>query len=78
MAGGLGAWRALTGAVLQANPDGGNGRLDRSPQSPDTRRWAGRPPCDDNLLGPYAWVQGRRATSKATATSGGRLTNHYA
>jgi len=29
-------------------------------------------------LGPYAWVQGRRATSKVTATSGGRLTNRYA
>ena len=28
--------------------------------------------------GPYAWVQGRRATSKVTATSGGRLTNRYA
>ena len=28
--------------------------------------------------GPYAWVQGRRATSKLTATSGGRLTNRYA
>ena len=27
---------------------------------------------------PYAWVQGRRATSKVTATSGGRLTNRYA
>ena len=26
----------------------------------------------------YAWVQGRRATSKVTATSGGRLTNRYA
>ena len=30
------------------------------------------------VLGPYAWVQGRRATSKVTATSGGRLTNRYA
>ncbi len=30
------------------------------------------------ILGPYAWVQGRRATSKVTATSGGRLTNRYA
>ena len=29
-------------------------------------------------LGPYAWVQGRRATSKVTATSGDRLTNRYA
>ena len=29
-------------------------------------------------LGPYAWVQGRRATSTVTATSGGRLTNRYA
>ena len=29
-------------------------------------------------VGPYAWVQGRRATSKVTATSGGRLTNRYA
>ena len=29
-------------------------------------------------LGPYAWVQGRRAPSKVTATSGGRLTNRYA
>ena len=29
-------------------------------------------------LGPYAWVQGRRATYKVTATSGGRLTNRYA
>ena len=28
--------------------------------------------------GQYAWVQGRRATSKVTATSGGRLTNRYA
>ena len=28
--------------------------------------------------GPYAWVHGRRATSKVTATSGGRLTNRYA
>ena len=28
--------------------------------------------------GPYAWVQGRRATSKVTATSGCRLTNRYA
>ena len=28
--------------------------------------------------GPYAWVPGRRATSKVTATSGGRLTNRYA
>ena len=28
--------------------------------------------------GPAAWVQGRRATSKVTATSGGRLTNRYA
>ena len=28
--------------------------------------------------GPYAWVQGRRATSKVTATSRGRLTNRYA
>ena len=28
--------------------------------------------------GPYARVQGRRATSKVTATSGGRLTNRYA
>ena len=26
----------------------------------------------------FAWVQGRRATSKVTATSGGRLTNRYA
>ena len=31
-----------------------------------------------SALGPYAWVQGRRATSKVTATSGGRLTNRYA
>ena len=31
-----------------------------------------------NSQGPYAWVQGRRATSKVTATSGGRLTNRYA
>ena len=30
------------------------------------------------LLGPYAWVQGRRATSEVTATSRGRLTNRYA
>ena len=30
------------------------------------------------VLGPYAWVPGRRATSKVTATSGGRLTNRYA
>ncbi len=30
------------------------------------------------IQGPYAWVQGRRATSKVTATSGGRLTNRYA
>ena len=30
------------------------------------------------LPGPYAWVQGRRATSKVTSTSGGRLTNRYA
>ena len=30
------------------------------------------------VLGPYAWVQGRRATSKVRATSGGRLTNRYA
>ena len=29
-------------------------------------------------LGPYAWVQGRRAASKVRATSGGRLTNRYA
>ena len=29
-------------------------------------------------LGPYAWVQGRCATSKVTATSPGRLTKHYA
>ena len=29
-------------------------------------------------MGPCAWVQGRRATSKVTATSGGRLTNRYA
>ena len=28
--------------------------------------------------GPYAWVQGRRAISKVTATSGDRLTNRYA
>ena len=28
--------------------------------------------------GPYAWVPGSRATSKVTATSGGRLTNRYA
>ena len=28
--------------------------------------------------GPYAWVQGRRATSKVTATSEGRLTKRYA
>ena len=33
---------------------------------------------DFSALGPYAWVQGRRATSKVTATSGGRLTNRYA
>ena len=33
---------------------------------------------DVDVLGPYAWVQGRRATSKVTATSGGRLTNRYA
>ena len=31
-----------------------------------------------DLLGPNAWVQGRRTTSKVTATSGGRLTNRYA
>ena len=31
-----------------------------------------------SLLGLYAWVQGRRATSKVTATSGGRLTKRYA
>ena len=30
-----------------------------------------------NHQGPYAWVHGRRATSKVTATSGGRLTNRY-
>ena len=30
------------------------------------------------VLGPYAWVQGRRATYKVTATSRGRLTNRYA
>ena len=31
------------------------------------------------VLGPYTWVQGRRAiTSKVTATSGGRLTKRYA
>ena len=29
-------------------------------------------------LGPYAWVQGRRATSKVTATSEDRLTHRYA
>ena len=32
---------------------------------------------EDGYLGAYAWVQGRRATSKVTATSGGRLTNRY-
>ena len=37
-------------------------------------------PCSSScaLQGSYVWVQGRRANSKVTATSGGRLTNHYA
>ena len=34
--------------------------------------------CGSSGQGLYAWVQGRRATSKVTATSGGRLTNRYA
>ena len=41
-----------------------------APWHPDAGTWT--------VQGPYAWVQGRRATSKVTATSGGRLTNRYA